>query len=59
MRQIEFNDAEIALLREALAELRRQFSHERRREDIQVLTAIDNLLERVSPDPESKLTLPE
>ena len=52
MKTVQFTGAELELLREALAEYRKDYSHERRREDVQVLTAVDNLLEKLSSDPE-------
>lgn len=56
MKTVEFTGPELELLREALAEYRKAFSHERRREDVQVLSALDNLLEKLSSYPDESAT---
>ena len=50
MKTVQFTGAERELLREALEEDRKGYSHERRREDVPVLTAVDNILEKLSSD---------
>lgn len=48
MKTLQFTQPEIELLREALDEYRKQFSRERRQEDVQMLTALENVLEKLS-----------
>jgi hypothetical protein len=47
MKTLQFTQPEIDLLREALREYRKQFSRERRPEDVQVVTAVDNVLQKL------------
>lgn len=51
MKTVQFTGPELELLREALTEYRNAFSPERRREDVQILTAVDNLLDKLLSHP--------
>jgi hypothetical protein len=47
MRTFQFTDGELEIIRQAMTEYRKQFAHERRREDVQMVTAIDVVVAKI------------